>query len=86
MLLVTDGRGNVALQDGQKPLDEIFTLSDKLVSEVPETKFLVIDSEAQSIICLGLAKRLADKLNADYFKTEDLRAEDLISLIEEGRQ
>ncbi len=50
---------------------------------IPRARFVVVDTEAPGVVRLELARKLADALNALYFKTEDLRAEDLVALAKE---
>jgi Mg-chelatase subunit ChlD len=49
----------------------------------PQARFVVVDTEPAGIVRLGLARPLAEALGAVLFKTEGLRAEDLVSLAKE---
>ncbi|MBN2235232.1 MAG: magnesium chelatase subunit D family protein [Opitutales bacterium] len=80
VLLLTDGRANAGIGNKGKPLDEALFLSSKLKDEFPQTRFVVVDTEPQGLIRLGLAQRIAIALGAEYFMTSDLKAEQLIAL------
>jgi magnesium chelatase subunit D len=43
----------------------------------------VVDTEGPSAIRLGLAQTLATSMAADYYRTDELKAEELINLIRE---
>ena len=43
-------------------------------------KFVVVDTEPQGVVRLGLAGRLAAALKAEIFRIEDLQAQDLVDI------
>ncbi len=79
MILMTDGRSNYAVGNG-KPMDEVFEYADKMSRE-SRIKYIVIDTEEAGAVTFGLARKLSDHLGAEYFKIEDLKASDILGVI-----
>jgi magnesium chelatase subunit D len=75
LIVLTDGKANVALSTDGDPWEESLalsrTLSDKHVTAV------VIDTET-GLVRLGRAKSLAQALSADCFKLDELTSENLV--------
>ena len=84
VILMTDGRANAALGEGV-PRDEALRIAQALRERFGTTQFAVVDTEAPGVVRLDLARQLAGVLGASYFKVEDLRAEDLVSIAKEHR-
>ena len=80
VLLITDGRGNVALTEGAKPLEEAWRLAEVMARD-KRVQIIVVDTEEPGAVSFGLAKVLADRLQAVYYKTEGLKAKTLVELI-----
>jgi len=78
-IIMTDGRSNFAVGGG-KPMDEVFDYADKMSNE-SRIKYIVIDTEDSGVVTFGLARKLADRLGAEYFKIEDLKASDILGVI-----
>ncbi len=78
-IIVTDGKSNVAL-GRKKPFDEAFELAVR-VSLDERIRFIVVDTETQGLINFGLARKLARAMNAQYFKTEDMKADTLLNIV-----
>ncbi len=81
VIVVTDGKSNVALTS-RKPLEEALDMAAKMAS-LKDVHYVVVDTEPQGPVAFGLAARLAACLNADYFRIEDLKAQDLVKVIKE---
>ncbi|KAF0189376.1 MAG: magnesium chelatase subunit [Desulfobulbaceae bacterium] len=81
VVLITDGRSNVAIADG-KPIDECLELARRLSRE-ERVRFILVDTEEQGLIRFGLAVKIAEALKARYFQTAELKADTLIDLIKE---
>jgi len=82
VIVMTDGRANAGL--GHAPPHEEAILAGAVLRErYPSAQFVVVDTEPPGVVRLGLAGKLSAALGAAYFKTEDLRAEDLVSLAKE---
>ena len=64
-------------------LDALPAAGAALGAGFPTAQFAVVDTEAPGIVRLALARQLAGVLGASYFKVEDLRAEDLVSIAKE---
>ena len=82
VILMTDGRANAALGEGV-PRDEALRAAAALGAQFPTAQFAVVDTEAPGVVRLDLARQLAVALGASYFKVEELRAEDLVSIAKE---
>jgi magnesium chelatase subunit D len=82
VIILTDGKGNVSISD-RKPRQEALLLGQRLVGCYPQSRFVVVDTEGPSAIRLGLAQTLATSMAADYYRTDELKAEELINLIRE---
>jgi magnesium chelatase subunit D len=79
VLVLTDGRANVGY-GLQKPHHEALALGQLLGERFSQARFVVVDTEPEGVIRLQLARRLAAAMAADYYRTEDLRAEELVQL------
>ncbi|GMQ60983.1 magnesium chelatase subunit D family protein [Vallitalea maricola] len=77
IVLVTDGKANVSLNNG-KPIDDALHMAGIIRNEGIQT--MVIDTES-GFIQLGLGKKLSDEINGEYYKLEDLRAKELTSIV-----
>ncbi len=79
-IIITDGRANVSTGSGIAPQDEAIVTAEKMAYE-ERIKFVVVDTEEPGIMKLGFAARLAAALGAEYFRTEDLKAGDLVDIV-----
>jgi len=77
-IIITDGKANEAIGEG-KPVDEAFSFAQKMSVE-DRIKYIVVDTEQLGIVRFGLAEKLASALCADYFKIDDLKADELIDI------
>ncbi len=81
-IIITDGRGNVAL-GAQKPFKEALDLAERMALE-QRIQFIVVDSESQGAVSFGMAQKLAVNLNAEYCKIQDLKVNQLIDIARGG--
>jgi magnesium chelatase subunit D len=72
VILVTDGRANVPLQQGADANEEVQKMAEDLQN--PSVKWIVVDA-GMGFPHFDNAERLAEKLGARYFKLEDLDAD-----------
>ena len=72
IILVTDGRANVPLQEGADANEEVQKLGEDM--SIPHVKWIVVDASS-GFIQFDNAQRLAEKMGARYFKLEDLDAD-----------
>lgn len=79
VLFITDGKSNVAMGQG-KALDETLMFAERLAMD-ERIRCIVVDTESQGLVSFGLAARLAGAMNAQYFKTEDLKADSLLNIV-----
>lgn len=78
-IIITDGKSNMAL-GGKKPLDEAFAFAERLSMD-ERIRFIVVDTEVKGLVTFGLAQKLANAMNAQYFKIEDLKADTLLNIV-----
>jgi magnesium chelatase subunit D len=77
MILISDGRANVAMGSGS-PVDDARTVAVQIRdAHIPS---LVIDSE-KNFISLGLARALSDDLGGRYVRLDDLESGQLAGLV-----
>ena len=79
MIIITDGKANSGLGTEMEPIQEALAMAGRLGRE-ERAKFVVVDTEPEGIVRLGLASRLARELGAEYFKIEDLQAQELVEI------
>ncbi|MFH1060429.1 MAG: putative cobaltochelatase [Pseudomonadota bacterium] len=79
VLLISDGRANAGMQGGVPPHQEALALAAKLGAD-QRARFVVVDTEAPGVVRLDLARRLAAAMGADYFRIDDLKAQDLVHI------
>jgi magnesium chelatase subunit D len=78
--IVSDGRANQGLSG--IPVAEEVSRSAGILRDLANTDFIVVDTEDKSsLIQMDLALDLAKELNADYFTTDNLKAEHLAGLV-----
>ncbi|BEV70988.1 putative cobaltochelatase [Paludibacterium sp. THUN1379] len=80
LVILSDGRANVALNEGQDPWREALTFARQLADEGHAT--LVLDTES-GFVRLGQARQLAEALQADYLALDELSGEHLTLTIRE---
>ena len=79
VLILTDGRANAGLGTDAPPHEEALNIAAKMGLD-ERVRFVVVDTEAQGVVRLDLASRLAAALGGEYFKIDDLKAEDLVGI------
>ncbi len=81
IIIVTDGKTNVSLGD-EKPVPEMVRLASAMALE-ERAKYIIVDTEDEGLVTFGLAGKLAFILGAEYFKTNDLQAKELVNIVRE---
>jgi magnesium chelatase subunit D len=79
IIVITDGKSNVSLT-GRDPVDEAFSCGTG-ICEDSRINMIVIDTEEKGHVTFGLCEKFAAATGAMYYKTEDLKAEELISIV-----
>jgi magnesium chelatase subunit D len=74
LVLLSDGKGNVALENGGDPWRETLALAEQLAAR--GTPALVLDTET-GYVRLGRAAQLAQALGAECLTLEELTADNL---------
>lgn len=85
VIIITDGKANVAVGKSRKPVEEAMLIARRFALD-ERIYPVVVDTEKRGIVQFGLARRLADVMEAPYFRIEDLRAENLVRIIKEVSQ
>jgi len=80
VLVLTDGRANAGLGSDAPPHEEAITMAARMGQD-ERVRYVVVDTEAPGIVRLNIAARLATALGGDYFKIDDLKAQDLVDII-----
>lgn len=80
MIVITDGRGNVSEDNSKKPVDEMLEKCEK-IREIKQINSMVVDIEKSGLMSFGIAKHLADSLNAQYYKLEQLKSSEIINIV-----
>ncbi|MFP4475677.1 MAG: putative cobaltochelatase [Desulfatibacillaceae bacterium] len=84
VIVITDGRSNVALNGDRKPLDEAAAVAAR-ISRDPRMQYVVVDSEPPGYLAFGMAARISAELGARHYKIEDLAAGDLAAVVKDAR-
>lgn len=80
VVLVTDGRANQGVSS--LPIKEELFKTATLLGELPATDFVVIDTEDKGrFVTTDLACEIAALLAADYYRMEELQAEDMTEIV-----
>jgi magnesium chelatase subunit D len=81
LIIITDGKANVSV-GSKKPVEEALLVASRIAMD-ERIYPVVVDTEKQGIVQFGLARKLADIMQAPYFRVEDLKAESLVQIIKE---
>ena len=78
LVLVTDGRANSVVQEGEDPVESAV----KLAQQIHKAKItsVVIDTETD-FIKLGVAKQVAAAMGANYYKLKQLSQGDILHIV-----
>ena len=69
----------------KKPKDELMGIGKK-VKELSIANSMVIDIEKKGFMQFGIAKELANVMNATYYSVETLRKESILQMVESVRE
>lgn len=84
MIVITDGKGNVSLDDEKKPKAELFEIGEK-IREYKQINTMVIDIEKQGMMRFGIAKDLAAMMQSEYRAMDELKSDSLLKMVESMR-
>ena len=84
MVMITDGKGNVSIDNSLKPKQELMEISEKLRA-FPYINTMVLDIERKGAMSFGIAREMALRMGASYQKIETLKSDTIISAIERVR-
>lgn len=77
IVLISDGRTNVA-QNSNNPLEEAIGVARQIREKGIHT--IVIDTE-EDFVKLKLAKEIAENMNAEYYKLEDISSKEISKIV-----
>ncbi len=83
VIIITDGKSNLALGEG-RPVDEALMMASRM-GEDERVTYIVVDTEPQGPVMFGLARNLAAAASARYYKIDDLKSDTLVSLVKENQ-
>ena len=73
------------MDEHKKPKDELMEIGKK-VKELSIANSMVIDIEKKGFMQFGIAKELANVMNATYYSVETLRKESILQMVESVRE
>ena len=85
LIVITDGKGNVSLDENKKPKEELLEIGKK-VKELSIADSMVIDIEKKGFMQFGIAKELANIMDATYYSVDTLRKESILQMVESVRE
>lgn len=85
LVVITDGKGNVSLDENKKPKEELLEIGKK-VKELSITDSMVIDIEKKGFMQFGIAKELANIMDATYYSVDTLRKASILQMVESVRE
>ncbi|MDR1395956.1 MAG: VWA domain-containing protein, partial [Deltaproteobacteria bacterium] len=82
VIIITDGRGNVSSGGNSQahPLREAWALAG-IMARDKRVRYLVVDTEETSQLSFELAAKLAQALEAAYFRIQELESQTLLDLV-----
>lgn len=83
LIIISDGKGNMSI-GSEKPVKEAWEAAE-IILEEERIKSIVIDVEKEGLLTFGLARELATKLGAEYYKIDDLQADNLVQAVSRNR-
>ncbi len=83
LIIISDGKGNVSI-GSEKPAKEARRIGE-IIMEEARIKSIVIDVEKEGLLTFGLARELANTLEAEYYKIDELKADTLVQAVRRNR-
>jgi magnesium chelatase subunit D len=80
VILITDGKANVSLNERNRPIEEALYLAGHIGID-SRIRWIVVDTEARTGVRLGLARRIAAALGGEYYSIDDLKASHLVDVV-----
>lgn len=81
LVLISDGRANVALREGEDPVTEAKAMADKIHRQ--GIRSLVIDTE-KGFLRFGLAQEICAALGGKYVRLEELAADAMVRTVRQS--
>ena len=79
MVILSDGKGNFS-KKGEDPIKESIKVARNMSNE--KIKIIVVDTE-EGFVKLELAKKLAEALAGEYYRLENLKSDDLLTIVKD---
>ncbi|OPY93408.1 MAG: Magnesium-chelatase 38 kDa subunit [Syntrophaceae bacterium PtaU1.Bin231] len=80
VILITDGKTNVPLDERNRPLEEALSLAGHIGTD-SRIRWIVVDTEARTGVRFGLARHIAAALGGEYYSIDDLKASHLVGVV-----
>lgn len=80
VILITDGKANVPLDEKNRPMEEALRLAGHIGID-SRVRWIVVDTEERTGVCFGLAGRIAAALGGEYYSIDDLKASHLVGVV-----
>ena len=84
LIVITDGKGNVSMDNSKKPVQELIEIGEK-VSAVKQIETMIIDIERGGLMQFGIAKKLAEAMGGKYCKLDQLKSNAIVAAIAKER-
>ena len=81
VVLLSDGKPNVPLNSKADAWDELLEIAVRV--RRPGLNYLVVDTDWGHYLSFNLCRQLAESLDGQLIKLDDLRAEGLVKLVQE---
>ncbi len=79
LVVISDCKANVSMGEG-RPFAEAARAAG-IIKEEERIKSLVVDVESSGLLTFGLARQLAEAMNAEYYKLDDLKTDSLVEVV-----
>lgn len=79
LIVISDGKANVSLGE-ERPLAEAARAAG-MIREEEQIRSLVVDVEKSGFLSFGLARQLAEVMDADYYELDELKADRLVEAV-----
>ena len=80
VILITDGKANVPLDEKNRAVDEALHYAGHIGLD-NRIRWVVVDTEERTGVCFGLAQRIAAALGGEYYLIDDLKASHLVNVV-----
>lgn len=83
MIIISDCRGNIAINEKNKPKQELMEIGEG-ISKMTSINTMVIDIEKSGMMSMGIAKELARVMGSQYYKIDTLKSDSILKVVKEN--